>query len=137
MAPEMATGEALDGRTDLYSLGCVAYFLLTGRLAVEGETGLQMLMRRLQDDPLPPSQRTELPVPAALDAVVLACLARRREDRPSGAADLRHRLDALGIPPWTDDEAAQWWARHRPAVAPAAPHASSPATALITRAIDD
>jgi len=137
MAPEMATGEPLDGRSDLYSLGCVAYFLLTGRLAFEGETALQMLMRRLQEDPLPPSQRTELPIPVALDAVVLACLARKRDDRPAGAADLRRRLNALDVPPWTDDQAAQWWAQHRPVAPPTDPFTPGPVTALVTRGIDE
>jgi len=117
MAPEMAMGEPLDGRSDVYALGCVAYYLLTGRLAFEGETALQMLMRRLNEDPLPPSQRTELPVPASLDAIVLACLARRRDDRPA-AADLRRRLNSIDLPPWTEDAAAQWWAQHYPPTSP-------------------
>ncbi|MBA3496101.1 MAG: serine/threonine protein kinase [Gemmatimonadales bacterium] len=95
MAPEMAHEQAVDGRADLYSLGCVAYFLLTGRLVFEAETAIQMIVKHLQEVPVPPSARTENPVPRALESLVLACLAKRPEDRPAGAAELGRALDGL------------------------------------------
>ena len=58
MAPEMAMGEAVDGRADIYALGCVAYYLLTGQLVFEADTSLQMIVKHLQSDPVPPSRRT-------------------------------------------------------------------------------
>ena len=64
MAPEMALGEAVDGRADIYALGCVAYYLLTGLLVFEADNALQMIAKHLHDEPVPPSQRTELHVPA-------------------------------------------------------------------------
>ena len=76
------SASAVDGRADLYALGCVAYYLLTGALVFEGE-GLQQLVKRLHDDPVPPSQRTELPIPRELDAIVMALLARDPAGRPS------------------------------------------------------
>jgi serine/threonine-protein kinase len=113
MSPEMAAGEALDGRTDIYALGCVGYFLLTGCLVFEADTLFQMMAKRLRDDPVPPSQRTSLPIEPALDALILACLARNPEDRPASAAELRKRLGAIDVPRWDEDQAKEWW-DHRP-----------------------
>jgi hypothetical protein len=115
MAPEMALGQDVDGRADLYALGCVAYFLITGQLVFDAANGLQMLVKRLHEDPLPPSRRTELPVPAELERLVLACLARQPEDRPRSAADLRRSLGAVPVAPWSDAQAAEWWRTNQPA----------------------
>jgi serine/threonine-protein kinase len=114
MSPEMAAGEALDGRTDIYALGCVGYFLLTGCLVFEADTLFQMMAKRLRDDPVPPSQRTSLPIDPALDAVILECLARNPEDRLASAGELRKRLGAIEVPRWDEDQAKEWWER-RPA----------------------
>jgi serine/threonine-protein kinase len=94
-APEMAHDQTVDGRADLYSLGCVAYYLLTGKLVFEGDTPLQTILQHLQHPPVPPSQRTDRPIPADLEAIVLACLAKRPEDRPRSAAMLSERLAAV------------------------------------------
>ena len=113
MAPETALGQPVDGRADLYALGCVAYFMLTGALVFEGE-GLQQLVKRLHDDPVPPSQRTELSIPPDLDALVMALLAREPAGRPSTARELRERLYALPIPRWTQEHATEWWQLRMP-----------------------
>jgi serine/threonine-protein kinase len=99
MAPEMAHDRVVDGRADLYSLGCVAYYLLTGRLVFEGETPLQTILKHLQQPPEPPSRRTDRPIPAALETLVLACLAKRPDDRPQSAAALAEALAGVAIPP--------------------------------------
>ncbi|MEO8071602.1 MAG: serine/threonine-protein kinase, partial [Acidobacteriota bacterium] len=135
MAPEMVTGEVIDGRADLYALGCVAYYLLTGHLVFEVGNALQTIVRRLHEDPVPPSQRAELPVPEALDALVLRCLARRREDRPATALALREELDAIVVRPWTEAQAEEWWRLNRPRQTPVAivaplPGAGDETTAL-------
>ena len=109
MAPEMAMGESVDGRADLYALGCVAYYLLTAQLVFEADTSLQMIVKHLQGAPVPPSRRANVEIPPGLDALVLACLAKKPADRPATAGELARRLDALGLPPWTEDEARQWW----------------------------
>jgi len=111
MAPETALGQDVDGRADLYALGCVAYYLLTGCLVFDGQ-GLQQIVKRLQEDPVPPSRRTELPIPDALDALVMSLLAREPAGRPNGATEVRARLDAVPVPPWTDEQAAEWWRLH-------------------------
>jgi serine/threonine-protein kinase len=109
MAPEVALGEHADGRADLYALGCVAYYLLTGKLVFEAENLFQVVVKHLQDEPDPPSRRTALPVPASLDAVVLACLVKDRGNRMRTAGELRRALDGAGLPAWGGDQAAQWW----------------------------
>ena len=97
MAPEMAHGLQVDGRADLYSLGCVAYFLLTGHLVFEGDTPLQTILQHLQNAPEPPSRRTPRAIPEELEALVLECLAKQPEDRPSSAADVSRRLAEIPL----------------------------------------
>lgn len=82
MAPEIALGGDVDGRADLYALGCVTYYLLTGRLVFEGASSFQVIAKHIQEAPIPPSQRTELAVDPALDHLVLACLAKSRRPAP-------------------------------------------------------
>ena len=117
IAPEMALGERVDGRADLYALGCVAYYLLTGRLVFEASTPIQVIARHLHDAPLPPSRRSELPVPAALDELVLACLAKKPDDRPRSAADLARSLAGIEEgDTWGEEQAARWWQVNQPEV---------------------
>jgi eukaryotic-like serine/threonine-protein kinase len=116
MAPEMALGETIDGRADLYALGCVAYYLLTGTLVFEAENIFQLMAKRLRDDPVPPSQRTSLPIPSALDQLVIACLDRKPENRPASAAELSRSLAAIDVAPWDEAQAVEWWQTHRPSM---------------------
>jgi serine/threonine-protein kinase len=120
MAPEQAVGDhAIDGKTDLYGVGCLAYWLLTGRLVFEGRTAVETMMQHVHTAPEPPSRRTELPIPPGLEAVVLACLAKAPADRPPSADVLRDMLGAVPLAePWTDERARRWWAAHEPARAP-------------------
>jgi serine/threonine-protein kinase len=119
MAPEQATGaHPVDGKTDLYGAGCLAYWMLTGRLVFEGKTVLDTIMHHVQVAPVPPSQRTELPVPPALERVILGCLAKDPADRPASADALRDLLGAVPLAePWTQDRARAWWEIHRPTAA--------------------
>ena len=96
MAPEMVTGEGqLDGRTDLYSLGCVAYYLLTGELVFAGETAVQTALLHVSQPAVPPSHRTGNPIPTELERLVLACLAKQPADRPQSASELNAALAAM------------------------------------------
>jgi serine/threonine-protein kinase len=115
MAPEMALGEQCDGRADLYALGCVAYYLLTGQLVFQAGTGLQMITKHIQEVPVPPSRRTELEVSPELDRAVLACLAKRPDDRPASATELDRMLAEVELEPWSEEEATRWWRTHEPA----------------------
>jgi eukaryotic-like serine/threonine-protein kinase len=114
MAPEMALGEDVDALADLYALGCVAYYLLTGEQVFSGDTVLKVITQHLQAVPVPPSERTELPIPAALEHLVLACLAKKSEDRPQNARELAHALDTIDGMTWGEEEARRWWSQHRP-----------------------
>jgi len=116
MPPELALGrDVVDGRADLYSLGCVAFWLLTGRLPFEEATPVAMVVAHVNTAPVAPSTRTELQVPEALDAVVLQCLAKDPKKRPQTAAELARRLGEIRLPnAWTDERAARWWAAHLP-----------------------
>jgi len=109
MAPEMALGHRLDGRADLYALGCVAYYLLTGQQVFDGSTAIEIMSKHLQASPAPPSERSPFTIPKDLDQLVLACLAKRPEDRPPSAGELAQRLSAIDLEPWTDAQAKAWW----------------------------
>jgi eukaryotic-like serine/threonine-protein kinase len=115
MAPEMALGEQVDGRADIYALGCVAYYLLTGRLVFEGASSFQVIAKHMQEPPVAPSQRTELEIDPALDRVVLSCLAKKPADRPQTAAELDRELAVIETEPWSQEEANRWWRKHQPA----------------------
>ena len=115
MAPETLSGEAVDGRADLYAVGCVGYYLLTGRLPFDAANAMQMIAKHLRETPLPPSQRTDLTIPPELDRLVLGCLAKHPDERPATAALLSKALAAIVTEPWGDDEARQWWELHYPA----------------------
>jgi serine/threonine protein kinase len=114
MAPEMALSDRIDGRADIYALGCVAYYLLTGQQVFDGATPMQVLSKHLQAAPVPPSQRVAANIPTGLDQVVLACLAKNPEDRPQSAAEVARLLAVLDLEPWTDDQARDWWLTSRP-----------------------
>ncbi|HEU5154250.1 MAG TPA: serine/threonine-protein kinase [Gemmatimonadales bacterium] len=115
MAPEQAMGEKVDHRADIYALGCVAYFMLTGQKVFEADTPFQMINRHLNDIPVPPSKRTELPIPPSLENLVLSCLAKNPADRPQSAAELGKALLAVETEPWTEGNARKWWMKHQPA----------------------
>ena len=120
MAPEMALGEStVDRRVDIYALGCVGYWLLTGRLVFEAETPVKMMLQHIQTQPEPPSRYAEVDVPPELDRIILQCLAKNPDERPTDTASLAAMLaDVNTREPWTSGRAEQWWDAHLPAVAP-------------------
>ena len=131
IAPEVALGEAvIDHRADLYAVGCVAYFLLTGTLVFSDPNPVTLALKHVQTPPDPPSTRTELPVPPALEEIVMRCLAKKPEDRPSSAREIAEAISGCGLTDWTDEVAEGWWERHLPATSSlrsfAAPPVSTP-----------
>jgi serine/threonine-protein kinase len=117
MAPEMVTGEApVDGRADIYALGCVAYWLLTGQLVFDGNSPMSVLIQHAREEPPPVSSRTEIEVPPRLENIIHACLAKSPEDRPASATELGDMLADLAptLPPWTRERAEKWWRTNLP-----------------------
>ena len=115
MAPEQAMGQPLDGRADIYATGCVAYWLLTGQYVFTADNAMGLLLQHAQTPAVPPSSRTELPIPSGLDDLVLACLAKDPAQRPQSARELSLRLGELEARyPWSQERAREWWTLHKP-----------------------
>ena len=116
IAPEQAMGGKVDWRADIYATGCVAYWLLTGQFVFTADTAMGLLLQHAQTPPTRPSARTEMPIPQALDDLVLSCLAKDPAKRPQSARELSFRLaDVEGVGAWTQDRAREWWLMHQPA----------------------
>jgi len=110
MAPEMASGGPVDGRADLYALGCVAYWLLVAGHPFEGRSVFELVSKHLHEPAEPPSKRATQPIPVELDALVLRCLAKAPGDRPANARELAELLARVpSAAPWTEARASGWW----------------------------
>jgi len=117
MAPELVFGESrVDGRADLYSLACSAYWLLTGQLLFPASTPAEMLLHHVRTSPVPPSQVSELPVARELEAILMMCLEKDPAKRPLSALDLDSQLARVPCEPWMQDRARAWWETHAPDV---------------------
>lgn len=110
MAPEAILDPTkVDARTDLYALGATAYFMLTGDHVFDGTNVVEVCSQHLHQAPVPPSTRRP-DVPASLEKIVLACLAKKPTDRPADAATLAELLLGCDVPTWTRADARAWWA---------------------------
>jgi len=118
IAPEQALGNLeLDGRVDVYATACVAFWLLTGETVFRADSAIGLLMQHVNAMPAAPSTRTDLPIPEALDRLVLECLAKDPKDRPQSAKDLMGRFAEIGrngLEQWTEQRAKVWWETHMP-----------------------
>ena len=117
IAPEQAMGDAdVDSRADIYATGCVAYWLLTGQYVFTADTPIGILLHHASTLPVPPSARTDQPIPPGLERVIMACLAKSPADRPQTARELSLRLGEVACgAPWTEDRARDWWTAHQSA----------------------
>ena len=119
MAPELARASTtIDARADLYALGCIAYVMLTGALVFDDPNPVSVALKHMKTAPVPPSRRTTHAIPADLERVVLACLEKDPGARPPSARDVQRMLDACDVRPWSEEDAAAWWARHLPPASP-------------------
>jgi hypothetical protein len=111
LAPEAITApETISDRSDLYSLGAVGYFTLTGSNVFEGRSAVEVCSHHLHTPPTPPSERLGHPVPADLESLILDCLAKDPTRRPAGADEVRRRLQTCEVfGRWTTDDARTWW----------------------------
>ena len=120
LPPEIALGESkIDGRADLYSLGCVAHYLLTGQLVFAESTPTALALAHVQKPVVPLSERTELPIPPALEMIVMQLLEKKAENRPKSAQELQRRLRAIApeVQAFTQDDASAWWHTNLPETA--------------------
>ncbi|MEM9073095.1 MAG: serine/threonine-protein kinase [Myxococcota bacterium] len=109
MSPEaISSPQDLDGRSDLYGLAAVGYFLLTGENVFSSANVVEVCAHHLHTVPELPSTRTDNPIPKELEALLMECLAKKRSERPASATVLRDRLRGLALT-WSEDEAAVWW----------------------------
>ncbi len=120
IAPEVVTDpDRVGPAADLYALGAVGYFLLTGRRVFEGKTVVDICVQHVTATPLPPSRVAAIYVPEGLEQIVMSCLAKQPADRPESAAALASLLRALPIgSAWTEADALQWWREFRQHVHP-------------------
>jgi len=113
MPPEVALGQELDRRSDLYGLGCVAYWLLTGRQVFEGASVLEVVSKHVHTEPDPPSRHGPGDVPQELDALILGCLEKTPDRRPSSAREVARLLCSIPLrDPWSEEHAEGWWSEH-------------------------
>jgi hypothetical protein len=117
MSPEsIQDPDKADSRSDLYSLGAVAYFLLTGQTVFDANTVLDIIRRHLESAPRPPSEVARQPISNDLDRLVLACLSKVPDRRPHTALEMADALRrATVVHSWTPADSQRWWNEHDPA----------------------
>lgn len=112
MPPERVVGGAADERSDLYSLGCVAYWMLTGRPVFTGEP-MAVMIHHARTAPQPPSRTGGADIPQRLEQIVMSCLEKVPDKRPASALELWRQLGEVTLPtPWTLERAETWWRTH-------------------------
>lgn len=116
IAPEIVVGEGhVDGRADLYSLACTAYWVVTGQLLFEARTPTDMLLHHVRTRPTPPSQLSELPIPKQFDSILMKCLEKDPANRFSSALEVDASLAEVPTRDrWTQEAARRWWQMHAP-----------------------
>jgi serine/threonine-protein kinase len=114
-APELITDVSVfSPSSDLYALGGVGYYLLTGSNVFEGDSAAEICAMHLRSQPVPPSQRTSHQIPSDLEMIVMACLAKQPNERPRSAAKLSEMLARCqGFGAWTQQQAQRWWLDNR------------------------
>jgi len=134
MAPEALTDpDNIDGRSDIYSLGAVAYYMLTGEQVFTGNI-VEIIGHHLHTEPTPPSKRLGRELPVELEAVIMQCLAKNPEERPDSAREIRERLAAcFEIRRWRQADARAWWEKHEDVLQPGSADTSD---VEVTRVLD-
>jgi serine/threonine-protein kinase len=118
MSPEQIMGTSAVGpSSDIYALGCVAYWLLTGRLPFDDKSALAVMAQHVSMPPPPPSEAAPVPIPPTLEALVSECMAKDPKARPPSMVALHERLRLLAIEhPWDQKRALEWWRVYAPEV---------------------
>ncbi len=116
MAPEQVLAvTSIDERADIYALGCVAYWMLTGHTVFDIDRPIAMAVAHVKAPPMPPSRRTEIPIPRDLEQIIMRCLEKEPDRRPRTAEELAHQLlECESAHGWNSEKARDWWRRHQP-----------------------
>lgn len=116
MAPEQINGQLpLDGRADIYALGCLGFWLLTARYLFPRDESMTMLYDHMMREPEPPSTLAPFPIPQALEDLIMQCLSKKPEDRPASAQEMAKALKAIELDPleqWDEVQIESWWSAH-------------------------
>jgi serine/threonine protein kinase len=115
IAPEQALGQEVDGRADLYSLGCVAWWLLTGQLVFPTKDSTAALVAHMTQLPPPLAPLVPGALPGALERLILDCLAKNPNDRPASAREMSKALRSIEFGSdeiWTTEHGQRWWQAH-------------------------
>jgi serine/threonine-protein kinase len=134
LAPEAIRSEDADARSDIYAVGAVAYYLLTGRHVFDGRTLMEICGHHLHTPPEPPSRRLGRPVPADLERWILSCLEKDPARRPRTAAEAAEALEGCrDAEPWTSEKARAWWVGKGRALTSTRGSDARPAAATLSR----
>jgi serine/threonine-protein kinase len=126
IAPEAVTGGPVGPAADLYAVGAVGYFLLTGRRVFEAKTSVDLCIQHVTATPKPMSAMTRNKIPVDLEQLILRCLAKAPAERPESAAALATLLRGLApARDWSEDEARRWWSDFRRLPRPSSASAST------------
>jgi serine/threonine-protein kinase len=110
MSPEQILDPpSVDSRSDLYALGAVGYYLLTGRFVFEGTNAIEICAQHLSAVPEAPSLAVERSIDPGLEYIIMQCLEKKRDERPVSGAEIADRLRALDIERWSQQQAELWW----------------------------
>ena len=121
LAPETIMNTVSDARADIYAVGCVAYWMLTGENVFPAQSVAHMLVRHVQDAPPAPSSRCDADIPAELEELILLCLTKDPDGRPQSVTEISRVLsDCHTADSWGSEDAARWWSAHERDLEPGA-----------------
>lgn len=110
MSPEACAGQPMDARGDLYALGCVAFWLVTGKTVFQAETPMGHVTQHAMDKPPAIEHVCEVPLPQEFSRLVSTLLRKQPDERPQSALEVRDELRRISFPrPWTRARASAWW----------------------------
>jgi serine/threonine protein kinase len=138
MSPEaIQMPNSVDARSDIYAVGAVGYFLLTGLPVFEADNVVDLCQKHVAMPPVPPSERSRTPIPAELENALLACLEKSRAKRPQTARDLAQLISRCSeATQWSIEDADAWWGRHERGQASGVRPIAAPTSATASRSND-
>jgi len=141
LSPEAIRHETLDARSDLYAIGAVGYFLLTGTTVFQGRSIVDICNDHVKTTPEKPSARLGRTIDEDLERLILSCLAKNKDDRPASASALEQELESCqSAGSWTRSSARSWWESNigeGQLPAESAPDRTSPDATIISPPMDD